>query len=121
MPVLKLMRPDEKVNQLAEMVVYLNGKPLGCLYNNESKEFNIPAEQHTIKAKIDSQPGKVHIFNISPSQTKAFVIATDNDANKLEPVMSGTFLDFIVVPLQILLYFIIGHNRYITVSELKQK
>ena len=121
MPILKLMRPDEKVNQLAEMVVYLNGKPLGNLNYNESKEFNIPAGQHTLKAKMESQSSKVYFFNISPSQIRAYVIATDNEANKLEPLMSGTFLDFIIIPLQILVYFLIGHNPYITISELKQK
>jgi hypothetical protein len=121
MAILKLMRPDEKENRLAEMVVYLNGAPLGSLLNNESKEVDIAAGQHTLKAKIGSQGSKVYKFTITTSQTKAFVLVTEKGANNPEPLVSGTLLDFIIVPLQLLYYFTIGHNRYLSISELKLK
>ena len=119
MATLKLMRPDEKTNKLAEMVVYLNGEPLGSIKNNESKEFEIPEGPQRLKAKIDSQFSKVYKFTITASQAKTFVISTDKEANTPEPLASGSLLDFIIVPLQLLYYFTIGYNRYLTISESK--
>lgn len=41
MPALQLMRTDERTNQKAEMVLFLNGKQLGTIGNGEKKDFNI--------------------------------------------------------------------------------
>ena len=121
MATLQLMRPDEKTNTLAEIVVYIDGKQLGSLRNNEIKVFVVPGGKYRLKAKIDGQGSKVYRFSITDSENKAFVIATDSEANSPEPLISGTWLDFIVAPLQLLYYFIIGHNRHLTISELKVK
>jgi hypothetical protein len=120
MATLKLMRPEEKVNRLAEMVVYLNGQPLGVLLNNEIKEFAIPAGQHKLKAKIDTQGSKVYRFSIVDAETKIFILSTDTEANKLAPFGSGAIFIDIIVNAFLLLYSItIGHNRYLTINELK--
>lgn len=119
MATLRLMRPDEKTNQLAEMDVYLNGKQLGSICNNEIKVFVVSAGKHRLKARIGSQGSKEYRFSIGDAENKTFVIATDNNANSPEPLVSGTLVDFIVAPLQLLYYFIIGHNRYLTISESK--
>ena len=112
------MRPDEKANQLSEMVVYLNGKPLGTIMNNETKQFEIPAGKHSLEAKIDSQGSKVKKFTTTGTDNKVFVISTDNEANSPEPLIaSGTFLDVIIGGLQLLYYFTIGHNRYLRIDE----
>jgi hypothetical protein len=37
MPALQLMRTDERTNQKAEMVLFLNGKQLGTIGNGEKK------------------------------------------------------------------------------------
>lgn len=120
MAILKLMRPEEKVNRLAVMVVYLNGHPLGMLLNNETKEFAISAGQHKFKAKIDTQGSKVYRFSIVAAETKVFILSTDTEANRLTPFGSGTILIDIIVNAFLLLYsFTIGHNRYLTINELK--
>ena len=113
------MRPDEKSNQLAEMIVYLNDRLLGNISNNETKQFEIPAGKHRLKAKIESQGSKVHTFSIGESGAKVFVITTDNKANSPEPLLSGTFLDIFIGGLLLLYYFTIGHNRYLTINELR--
>lgn len=119
MAILKLSRPGEKVNQLEEMVVYLNGVIIGSIGNNQSREFEMPEGKHRLQAKIGSEGSKVYKFTIAQPQIKSLVIATNNEANNPEPLVSGSMLDFIIAPLQLLYYFIVGQNRYLTVSELK--
>ncbi len=121
MPTLQLMRPDEKVNSLAVMEVYLNGQPLGSILNNERKEFEVPEGKHRLKAKIDSQGSNTYHFTITASAIKALVISTNKGANTPEPWMSGTMIDFIVLPLQLIYYFTIGYNSLLTIAELKRK
>lgn len=121
MPTLQLMRPDEKANQLAQMDVYLNGQLLGSLLNNESKSFEVPAGRHRLKVKTDSQGSKVFKCLLTASETKVLVISTNPEANRPQPLVSGTFLDFIITPLQLLYYFTVGHSRCLTIAELKWK
>src|SRR5689334_19741995 len=109
MPTLQLMRPDEKANRLAEMKVYMNGQLLGSLLNNERKTFDIPTGHHRLKAKIDSQGSQTYKFTIITLETKTLVISTNKEANNPEPLVSGTFLDFMIIPLQLLYYFTIGY------------
>lgn len=117
---LRLMRPDEKTNQQAEMVIYLNGKVLGTLGNNETKEFEVAEGCHKVKASIDTQGSKAHRFKIASSETKDFIISTNNEANSPEPLVgSSVLLDAIVSAGMLLYYFTIGHNRYLTISEIK--
>lgn len=117
---LRLMRPDEKTNQGAEMTLYLDGKVLGTLGNNETKVFEVAEGSHKLKANIDTQGSKTHKFRIGSSETKDFIITTNNKANSPEPLVgSSVLLDAIVSAGMLLYYFTIGHNRYLTISEMK--
>lgn len=121
MPTLRIMRPDERANHLAAMTIYLNGVLLSTIRNNEIKDFNLPAGKYRLKATMDSQGCKGYSFFLPNEENIELVIATDNKANNPEPLVSGTWLDFVLVPLQLLYYFVIGHNRYLNISELKMK
>lgn len=117
---LRLMRPDEKTNQQAEMVIYLNEKVLGTLGNNETKEFDVAEGYHKVKASIDTQGSKTHKFRIGSRETKDFIISTNNKANSPESLVgSSVLLDVIVSAAMLLYYFTVGHNRYLTISEIK--
>ena len=121
MATLRLMRPDENANRMAEMIVYLNGSPLGTIMNNESKYFDVPEGKHALKARIDSQGSKTFKFTVPADGTKALVISTDNEANSSQPLLSGTMLDFVLAGIRLVYYFTIGHNRYLTITELKMQ
>lgn len=121
MATLRLMRPDDKTNQMAEMVVYLNGEQLGILRNNETKAIEVPPGEHRLKARVESQESKVFKFPLTIGERKSLVVTTYNKESSPEPLISGTLLDFIVAPLQMLYYFIIGNNQYVAISELKMK
>ncbi|MGN6166361.1 MAG: hypothetical protein ACTHOF_17650, partial [Flavisolibacter sp.] len=120
MPALQLMRTDERTNQKAEMVLFLNGKQLGTIGNGEKKDFNIPAGFHKLSCRIDSSGSKNFSFQLKEGEVKTLVLSNNNDVNKFGPFGSGAIaIDLIVNGLLLVYYFVIGHNRYISIKELK--
>lgn len=84
-----------------EMKVYLNGEQLGSISNNEIKVYEIPAEKHCLKAKIDSQGSKTYRFFVTKAENKTFVIATNNKVNAPEPLVSGQIAGFHYYPVTV--------------------
>jgi len=53
MPILRIKRAAEFINLLRNYQIYINGKKAGSVANGKTKDFIVPAGQHTVKAKID--------------------------------------------------------------------
>lgn len=120
MPTLQLIRTDERTNQKAEMVLFLNGKQLGTIGNGEKKSFEIPQGFHKLKARIDSSGSKSYSFKLKEDQLKTLVLSHNNDVNKFGAFAVGAIVvDLIINGLLLFYYFAIGHNRYIKIEELK--
>lgn len=86
MPKLAIKRPSEWNNLIRNYGIYLDGKKLGVVENNDIQIFNIDAGQHTLKAKIDWCGSQTIDFDIKDDDIQVFNISSFKFSNWLFPV-----------------------------------
>jgi len=77
MPIVNILRKNEPLLMYRRIEVYLNGKSIGYFPKGKSKEFDLPAGEHKIKAKtrwFGSREVKFTCFN---KEKKTMVISTN--------------------------------------------
>lgn len=136
MATIKIYRQSEYNNRFRDFLVYLDGRKIGTVANNETKNFEVPPGQHTIYFKIDWASSPALNFEITDGETKTFKVAGFRYARWLIP--AGAIiaaLHFIIQPLtgfaytvyfaipvfMLLLYYItFGRKNYLTVNVVEQ-
>lgn len=94
MPRLNIMRPKETINRYAKYNIFLNGKPLGKLRNDEILQFEIPEGENTIVAKFkwcSSNEFKIE----SKNETNYLKISAFKGSKWIMPITYG--LAFIIL------------------------
>lgn len=122
-------------NRARKMGIYLDGQKLDTIGNGETKEFDVPTGEHTLRAKIDWLGSRdVHFF-VGVDETKTFVLSDNPGISKLFFVASillaitlvfrfdGTnnYRLWLGIPaLIILIYFlVIKRNEYLLLREVE--
>lgn len=127
-----IVRPNEYINRFRAINLYLDGKKLGEVFNDESEEFDIPKGEHTLVAKIDWCGSPQMSFNISDNDTQTFELSGFRHSKLLVPVCVGLFIMhflmqyffhqqlsiFFILPLLLVLvfYISIGRNQYLSLE-----
>ncbi len=96
---LKITRTSEWHNRMREIGIYLDWQKLGTIANGETKEFDIPAGNHKLKAKIDWCGSRELILSVSDHETK-------------NVTLSGFKQGY-----SPLYYMTIGRNDYLVIKE----
>ena len=128
-----IIRNSEYVNRLRTYRIYLDGVKLGNVANGDSKEFEVPAGQHQVWAKIDWCSSPTISFEVKEQQAKTYQIGVFPGANWLIWTSIGIlilhfFLSFtihfsyaiyLIVPafLVLIYYMTIGRKRYLSIRE----
>lgn len=133
---IKIKRTNEWNNRTRQIGVYLDNNKIGTILNGETKEFNVPSGQHTVRAKIDWCGSKDLTCQINENEIKIVTISSFKYGNYLMPGFVGlTVLYFIlkkfvdsqfadillVITLLILLliayYLTVGRRSYLQIKE----
>ena len=122
--------------------IYLNGKKVGTVSNNEIKEFDIQPGHHKVKAKIDWCGSKNYDLEIKNNTTKSLAISGIKNTkyvigsllimlsfptlvniffNAESQILSNICLGLSLVIISIIVYYMIFKRKtYLTISELNK-
>jgi hypothetical protein len=128
-----IIRNSEYVNRLRTYRIYLDGIKLGNVANGDSKEFEVPAGEHQVSAKIDWCSSPPISFAVNEQQSKTYQVGVFKGANWLIWTSIGIlilhfFLSFtihfsyaiyLIVPafLVLIYYMTIGRKKYLSIRE----
>ncbi len=133
---IKIKRTNEWNNRARQIGVYLDNQKIGTILNGETKEFDIPSGQHTVRAKIDWCGSKNITIQTNENEIKTVTISGFKYGNYLMPGFAGLmvlyfilkkFVDsqftdiLLVITIPILLlviyYLTIGRSSYLQIKE----
>ena len=126
-------RATEWTNKLREYGIYVDGQKIGKIGNGDTKTFDVPNGNHTIRAKIDwCGSSEVH-FTISGDEKKYFKLTGFKYSNILMPfafvfvilslllrkIFHIEYASWLILPIFLLLlyYLTIGRNRYLRIVQ----
>lgn len=128
-----IVRSSEYMNMFRGFGLYLNGKKLGDIFNNETEEFEIPEGEHELVAKIDWCSSSVINFNISGNDVQTFSVGGFKHNKVILPMSAILYLlhlvmnyffhiqlsIFFVLPLILLLtfYISVGRKQYLSLEQ----
>jgi hypothetical protein len=127
---IKITRTSEWSNYSRKIGIYLDGQKIGIISNGETKDFDVPPGQHSLKAKIDWCGSKDFIFTANENDTTMIKIGGFKYANYLLPILGGLSIACIVfkillfalimIPVLIIIsyYLTIGRDRYLIIKEI---
>ena len=72
-----VLRKNEPLLMYRRIEVYLDGKSTGYFPKGKSKEFDLPAGQHKLKAKTRWLGSKEMKFTVFNKESKSFIISTN--------------------------------------------
>ena len=125
---LVIARSSEWNNRARRINIILDGEQIGKIANGDTKEFEIAAGMHTLKAKIDWCGSRDMPFMINEGEVKTVSLSGFKYAGILAPVgvllfyLSMKFeLTLLLVPavavlLIIVYYLTIGRNDYLVLK-----
>jgi hypothetical protein len=103
MPQLQIHRKNEYVNKLRNIKLFLDGKELGLIQNDETLRFDIPTGNHQLKAKIDWCSSNTASFEITEGQNSNFELSSFTN-NQLFGMVAA------------LVYSIVAANKYLRLT-----
>ena len=77
MATIKITREKEWFNRSRIFEIHLDGKRIDYISNGETKQFEIAAGQHKLRAKMERWGSRYVDFTIFNNETKSFSIATN--------------------------------------------
>ena len=83
MPLLQITRSNEYTNRLRNIKIFVDGKQAGVIKNNETENFELPAGNHTLKAKIDWAGSNTISLQLNEGETKKFELTSFAKHNPL--------------------------------------
>ena len=75
---LVIKRIFEWNNSIKDVEVYLDGKLIGVIVNNQTKEFDIDPGWHELKAKISWCGSKTFTFDVLEEETYNIELSSSN-------------------------------------------
>ena len=128
-----IIRNSEYVNRLRTYRIYLDGVKLGNVANGDSKEFEVPAGEHQVWAKIGWCSSPTISFEVKEQQAKTYQIGVFPGANWLVWVSIGililhfflsltihfSYAIYLLAPLFLVLFYYmsIGRKKYLCIRE----
>jgi hypothetical protein len=135
---IKIKRTNEWNNWTRQIGVYMDNQKIGTILNGETKEFDVPSGQHTVRAKIDWCGSKNLTIQTNENEIKTVTISSFKFGRYLMPGFAGLvvlyfilkkfgdskFTDIIlVITLPILLlvtyYWTVGRSSYLQIKEIQ--
>ena len=133
---IKIKRTNELNNRARQIGVYLDNCKIGTILNGETKEFDVPSGQHTVRAKIDWCGSRNLTCQISEDEIKTVTISSFKYGNYLMTGFAGLaalyfilkivfniqffrIYLFIIMLLWLLItyYLTVGRNSYLQIKE----
>jgi hypothetical protein len=74
MPTIKIFRKKERSTRFKVIELYLDGQRFGYISNGETKEFEVTAGQHTLKAKMGWYGSKNFDCTIFNKESKSYAV-----------------------------------------------
>jgi hypothetical protein len=128
-----IVRSNEYMNRFRGFNLYLNGKKLGDIFNNEKEEFEIPEGDHQLVAKIDWCSSPAINFNVTGNDVQTFNVSGFKHNKVVLPMSAALAIlhlvlryffhiqlsIFFILPLLLLLvfYISIGRKQYLTLES----
>jgi len=135
MPKLKITLKEERNKRTKQIYVLCDGEEIGTVFNSETKEFDIHAGQHKVKAKTGWYASQEYNLSISEGETKALNVAVFKYGNMIISsffviiilhFIANTFFGIKYIALLnipgilIMLYYLtFGRNDYLVIEEVK--
>jgi|GEM_PF-3501879 len=137
MPELVINRSSDFLNKYKEVKILIDGTSVGIVADGETKVFEIPAGEHSIKAKMDWRGSKEHRFSVQKggkvtyklagfkgrkvivalsaiALLSTFILPRETEAYIRTVIMLTTLCSVVLFMLYILT---IGCNRYLTLEQ----
>ena len=127
-----IVRANEFMNRFRSIGLYLDGEHLSDIDNDETIEYEIPAGEYQLVAKIDWCGSQTIKFNVSENENRVFELSGFKHNKVMMPfsvilvtlhfimqLFFGIQLSiFFILPLVLLLlfYISIGRNQYLTLA-----
>jgi hypothetical protein len=127
-----IVRANEYMNRFRSIGLYLNGEHLSDIDNSETLEYEIPAGEYDLVAKIDWCGSQTIKFKVTENEQRIFDLAGFKHNKVILPFSAilvglhfimqlffGIQLSiFFILPLVLLLlfYISIGRNQYLTLG-----
>ena len=102
---LTIVRSSEYANRIRKIDILLDDKKIGDISNGESKTFDIPGGQHSLKAKVDWCSSNLVNFDIPGEGSKSFSLTSFAKHNPF-----GIFAT--------IYYITLGSKKYLNLKEL---
>jgi len=94
---IRIKRTNEWNNRFRQIGVYLDNQKIGSILNGETKEFDIPSGQHTVRAKIDWCGSKDLTCQINENEIKTVTISSFKFGNYLMPGFAGLMVLYLIL------------------------
>jgi len=133
MATIKFRRSNDYINAPRNYRLFVDGQKIGTISNNQTKDFEIPAGQHTLIAKIDWCSSPELSFELNDNDSKTFLVGGLKNGNWIFPLIMIMFvlslllpntsinyykLIFVLPPLLFILYILtIGRKDFLTLIE----
>ena len=133
MPRLIVKRKREWTNWTRTVGIYVDGSKVGFVRNGQAEAFELPAGEHTLKAKMDWCRSNDFVFSVAENETKYVRLSAYKYADILigfeillllahiiiRRITGITYVIWFAVPffLATLYYITIGYNKYLVIRE----
>lgn len=134
MATIRIRRTNDYMNLLRDYRLYIDGQKIGTIGNSQSKDFEIPAGQHSVIARIDWCSSQEISFEINENDSKTILVSSLKIGRWLLPLTTGIvalsllltgvfhyyITLFLVLPLFLIILYplTIGRKNYLTLNEL---
>ena len=130
---IKIQRTNDFINAMREYRLYIDGQKIGTIGNEQTKDFEIPAGQHSLIARIDWCSSPELSFVINDNDSKTFLVGGLKNGKMIIPLLiviltlslilphtSHNYYKMLLVlpPFLFLLYILtLGRRNYLTLKE----
>ncbi len=106
---LLITRTDQNVNKLVSINIYVDGKVLCTIKNNETKTFDLEPGDHMLYAKIDWTRSNTLPVHIVAGETRKVEMGSPFDVS-LKPISWLLEVGILLIPIIIGLYWDINYS-----------
>jgi hypothetical protein len=134
---LKITRPNEYINRFRAYAIYIDGKKVGSIANDQTKQFDVSPGEHSVIFRIDwfSSPsvlvtaddGSVQAIKVSGFRNSRWIMPALLVLVLLNLIAELTFhtsfsLYLFIFFLTVFLYYMtFGRSRYLGVTEVSKE
>ena len=105
MATIKIRRTYDYINAMRDYRLFIDGQIIGTIGVGQVKEFEIPAGQHSVIAKIDWCSSPEFSFEINDNDSKTFLVGGLKNGRWILPLTTGMIALFFILPHTLHTYF----------------